>query len=116
MNTDERTALASILHGQDELNHAYARMLEGVQLTADRLDNELAEIRDDMLALGNRIESLTQAVVATAKAVQAVSNAQDSAEALHAVQLATGATEPDAIHRMPIALRSVADLEQERGL
>lgn len=94
LTPDQATALAAVLEGQSDLNATVSRMLEGVALTADRFDGELAEIRDGMLALSNRIEALSK-VVRT---------------------FFVDPPEPDAIHRLPVALTSVADLERERGL
>lgn len=116
MNAEAQRALADVLARQAEVNMTVTRMLDGAQLTADRFDAELAEMRDGMLALSNRIEALAQAVIQTAKAITTLDELQRLADAVHAADRADDATQADVIHRLPVALTSVETLERERGL
>ncbi len=54
------SALNEIVHALEEIERANGRMFELVELIRERHDAELAEIRDDMLALSNRIEAATR--------------------------------------------------------
>lgn len=58
--------LADVLSRQSALNDAVAAALQSVALTADRYDAELAEIRDELVTLGQRVDALARAVSAWA--------------------------------------------------
>jgi hypothetical protein len=58
-----RTDLTHAIEAMGRMTEAAGATLNLVINVRDRHDQELAEIRDDIVALGNRIEALTNFVV-----------------------------------------------------
>ena len=62
MRHEHALQLGDVLERQSELNLAVGKALQAVALTADLHESEMAELRDEVLALANRVESLTRSV------------------------------------------------------
>ena len=62
MRHEHALQLGDVLERQSELNLAVGKALQAVALTADMHESEMAELRDELLALSNRVESLTRYV------------------------------------------------------
>ncbi len=61
MDHETQRQLGDVLQQQSTLNTAVAKALASLALQADRYDSELAELRDSVLALANRIEAVARA-------------------------------------------------------
>ena len=78
MRHEHALQLGDVLERQSELNLAVGKALQAVALTADMHESEMAELRDEPLALSNRVESLTRYVAVGLERVE---------HALHSVKV-----------------------------
>lgn len=62
MSHETSLQLAEVLERQSSLNTAVAKALEAVAMTADKHDAEVAELREEVAALGHLVRTMQTAL------------------------------------------------------